>query len=181
MIFANYNIYWYAKNKRETKIINEIMDISTPITRNNTISEEVIPSDNNSVVCNDCGVLEIPIINLSKLFFPMDNPNNNVDKNVQVLDGSLFPDQENSILALAAHSGYGYEAFFDDLDQLSIGNDINIYYHHIKYNYQIIKIYKEIKDGNISIEHSNDQLLVLTTCDKKDKTKQLVIVAKLNN
>ena len=90
-----------------------------------------------------------------------------------------MPDHENSLLAIAAHSGNGRKSFFKDLDKLSINDEIIIYYNNNEYFYKINNIYEEEKDGTIEIKKDDYSKLVLTTCNQKDKTKQIIIEAFL--
>ena len=163
-----YSFSLYYDNKKEQKLINEYF--------NTTINDTSYPKVNND---NYIGILEIPVINLRKGFYNIDNKNNNVNKNIQVLKSSSMPDQENSLLAIAAHSGNGRKSFFKNLYKLSINDEIIIYYNNNEYYYKINNIYEENKDGTIEINKDNYSKLVLTTCDQKDKTKQIIIEAFL--
>lgn len=122
-------------------------------------------------------VLEIPKIKLKKGIYHYDNSNNNVDKNVTILYPKDF--KINSSIVLAAHSGSSNIAYFNNLDMLKINDVIFIYYNNQKYNYKIRKIYEIDKNGKLNINTMNN-ILYLTTCGKKDKTKQLVIEATKN-
>ncbi len=124
--------------------------------------------------------MEIPKINLKKGFLNINDKDNTVNKNIQVLNNSVMPDIENSILAIASHAGNGWNAFFKNLYKLELNDDIYVYYNNVRYSYKVIDIYNAEKNGTISISKSNkDTLLVLTTCNLTDRTKQRVVIAKM--
>ena len=128
------------------------------------------------------GVLEIPTINLKKGFFEKNSSLNTISKNVEILEESDMPNIKNGNLVLAAHSGTGRYAFFRNLYKLKINDNAYIYYQGLKYEYEIVKIEYQDKDGTITISKlEQESYLILTTCDQKDKTKQIVITAKLIN
>ena len=118
------------------------------------------------------GTLTIDKINLSRNIYNINSSHNNVEENVTILN-----DDEN-LIVLAAHSGPGYIAYFDDLDKLSLNDIINLTYKNKKLIYKITNIEEQAKDGTIEINKTNTKRLILTTCSKKDKTKQLVITAE---
>ena len=167
-LLSIYYLSIYCENKNEQKLIKEYF--------NTTINDNNYNKINNN---NYIGILEIPTINLRKGFYNINNKNNNVNKNIQVLAKSSMPDQENSLLAIAGHSGNGRKSFFKNLDKLNINDEIIIYYNNNEYFYKINNIYEEEKDGTIEIKKDDYSKLVLTTCSQKDKTKQIIIEAFL--
>lgn len=86
--------------------------------------------------------------------------------------------EENSALVIMGHSGIGINAVFNDLDKLSIGDEVTIYLKDKKYKYIIYEIYMHQKEEKLKIINNN-KYLYLVTCDKKDMKKQLIICAKL--
>lgn len=163
-----YYLSIYYENKKEEILIKEYF--------NTTINDNSYQKINKD---NYIGILEIPAINLRKGFYNIDNKNNNVNKNIQVLEKSSMPDKEHSLLAIAGHSGNGRKSFFKDLYKLSINDEIIIYYNNNEYFYKINNIYEEEKDGTIEIKKDDYSKLVLTTCNQEDRTKQIVIEAFL--
>ncbi len=120
--------------------------------------------------------LEIPKLNLKQELFPKEDTRNQVDENVTILEPSELPDQEHSILILAAHSGTGAHAYFNQLDQLDIDDRIIVTYKQKAYQYQITKIYEERKTGTIHIpKEENQNQIILTTCSPINNNKQLII------
>lgn len=90
-----------------------------------------------------------------------------------------MPEQDNSIIFLAAHSGTGNIAFFKHLDKLKEGDKIDLKYKDTIYRYQIDKIWEEKKNGYIHINKENKKQLILTTCSPQDDSKQLIINSNL--
>lgn len=124
-------------------------------------------------------VLEIPSINLKKGLYAIDSKNNNVNKNIEIIDSSDMPDITKGNFILAGHSGTGRIAFFDDLDKLIIDDTIIVYYKNIKYIYQINNIESIVKDGTIEIKREFESMITLTTCNQENKNEQLVITGIL--
>ncbi len=124
-------------------------------------------------------IIEIPKINLKQEFYP-DDPNKNVvDKNIQVIDGSVMPNQKGNLI-LASHSGTSDIAYFKNLDKVGINDIVYIYYKDKKYEYIISHIYDVQKTGYVSIQRDKSkQTLTLITC-KKNTNKQTVYVGYLN-
>lgn len=119
------------------------------------------------------GILNIPTIKLKRGFYSIDSSLNNVNKNIQVIDDSM-----DKMLILAAHRGNSKVSFFQNLDKLSIGDEINLDYKHKSFKYRLYYKYYENKDGNLAIKYDNSkQVLVLITCVKDLKDKQVVYIA----
>ena len=140
--------------------------------------ETNIEDNNNNNSENYLGILSIPKINLEKGFYNINNKKNNVNKNIQVLKNSSFPNESSGILAIASHSGNGKNAYFKNLHKLKLQDEIYINLNNIIYTYKIINIYETSKNGKINISKEYNNCLVLTTCSSK-KNKQLVIIAQL--
>ena len=118
------------------------------------------------------GTLTIDKINLSRNIYNINSSHNNVEENVTILNDDI------NLIVLAAHSGPGYIAFFNDLDKLELNDTINLTYKGKDLVYKVTNIEEQAKDGTIEINKTNKQRLILTTCSKKDKNKQLVITTE---
>lgn len=140
---------------------------NTPLTFNNNIKKAYKKNDILATIKIDKINIDNPIYNLS-------DPKNNVEENITILDGSILPDKENSILFIAAHSGEGKIAYFDNLDKLEKGDIVNFFYKNKEYKYIVATIYEEDKNGYIHVSKENYKQLVLTTCSK-NKGKQLIV------
>lgn len=146
----------------------DIKSISTTNIERNTNTSYISTKENDKII----GTLTINKINLSKDIYDIDNTHNNVDENVTVLN------DDTNLIVLAAHSGPGYIAFFDDLDKLELNDIIKLNFKGKNLEYKVTNIEEQVKDGTIEINKTNKQRLILTTCSKKDKGKQLVIITE---
>lgn len=172
----------YQYEKQETKLVDSYIEsTSSKETITQVIDTDAeIPINDLPANENYLGVLEIPTINLKNGFYAKESALNTISKNVEILEESDMPNQERGNVILAAHSGTGRYAFFRNLFKLNMGDYAYIYYQGLKYEYEIVKIEYQEKVGTITIsELEQDSYLTLTTCDQKDKTKQIVITAKL--
>lgn len=128
------------------------------------------------------GYLTIPKINLNKGFVDKRSSENDVEKNIMVIEGSTYPDVDKGNFILAGHSGTGWKAFFNELYRLNIGDQAYITYKGKKYTYKITNIYKQPKTGKIAIYRNYDKTtLTLVTCTNYDDTTQTVYIAELEN
>jgi LPXTG-site transpeptidase (sortase) family protein len=128
------------------------------------------------------GNITIPKINLNKGFTDINSEYNTVNKNVQVVKGSTYPDQKNGNFILAAHSGTSYLAYFKNLYKLEKGDLAYVTYKNMKYTYKIVNIYEQEKTGKIAIYRDvNKTCLTLVTCTKNSKTKQTIYILELEN
>ena len=168
-------------DKQEDKAIQEFLDYKPDTTviveESSSTSEE---SQNTNFTYDYIAVLEIPKISLKRGLFSINDKNNNVDKNVEILQNSDMPNVTNGTLALAGHSGNSRIAYFHKLYKLKENDQVYIYYQNEKYIYQVSKIERQDKDGTINFTKTKDTTeLILTTCDQQNKGKQIVVVAKL--
>ena len=126
------------------------------------------------------GYLSIPKIGLNKGFLDKRSTENDVEKNIYVVEGSTYPDTERGNLIIAGHSGTGWKAFFNDLYKLTNGDVAIISYKGNKYTYRITSIYKQSKTGKIAIYRNyNKTTLTLITCTNYDSKTQTVYIAEL--
>ena len=134
-------------------------------------------------ITNDyIGYLNIPKINLTKGFLDNRSSENDVEKNILVVEGSNYPDVDKGNFILAGHSGTGWKAFFNDLYKLSAGDTAKIIYKDKTYTYQITNIYKQPKTGKLAIYRNYDKTtLTLITCTNNDSTTQTIYIAELIN
>ncbi len=157
-------------------IVNEISeeeDTTKPIEEDG-LSDEVA---NNYI-----GYLTIPKINLTKGFLDYRSPENHVDKNIQVIEGSNYPDVERGNLIIAGHSGTGWKAFFAELHTVQIGDIALVEYKGKTYTYTITNIYRQPKTGSLSIYRDySKKTLTLITCTYEDNFEtQTIYIAELS-
>lgn len=127
-------------------------------------------TNNNS---DSLAILSIKKINLKEKIYPLNDKRNNVEEHVTILNDSNLTN--DSLIILAAHSGYGKLAYFNRLDELRTGDEIKLNINNETLTYILKKSEEQDKTGKIEIVKENTKQLILTTCSKNDKTKQLVI------
>ena len=135
-----------------------------------------IPTYNISKPIN-YNYLEIKKINLKQPFYEINDKNNTIEKNIEILKDSIMPDKDNSIVIIAAHSGEGDIAYFNNLTELTINDELLLSYNNKIYKYYIKEIYEEDKTGYINVDKEKEKQLILTTCHPNKPNKQLVINA----
>lgn len=116
-------------------------------------------------------ILEIPKIKFKGNIYKVNSDLNDIDKNIIIMSDSDMPDEENSILIIGGHSGYGKYAYFNNLKELKENDYIALTYKNKKYNYKIINYYLDSKDGSINVSNYIDKnIIILYTCytDKKN-------------
>lgn len=121
------------------------------------------------------GNIIIDKINLDMPLYNIESKNNNIEENVTILNESILPPNEKSIVFLAAHSGTSKVSYFNDLDKLKTNDTILLTINNIKNTYQITNIYKQKKNGYIKVNKENKDQLILTTCDPNNDKYQLII------
>ena len=132
-------------------------------------------NENTKIINNEFGKLIIKKINLKEELFPINSDENTIERHVSILKESIYPDKDNSLMIIAAHSGTGKIAYFQELDKLEINDEIVLIYKNNKYTYYVKNIWEEKKNGYININKENKKQLVLTTCSPNKEGYQLVI------
>lgn len=167
-------IYIGLCNKIYSKFSTKKNKISTSI---NILNPKKVTK--NTILDDSIGTLKINNISLNKKLYSINSPNNNIEKNVTILYGSIEPSNNNSIMFIAAHSGTGKKAYFKDLHKLNKKDIIVLEYKNKKYTYTIKDIWEIPKTGTITVEKENTNQLILTTCSIKNKNSQLIINSTL--
>jgi sortase A len=153
-------------------LILTLLIISINVSYEPTIEKIINTNKTNN---KEIGTIIIPKINLEKPLYSINSKENTIEKNVTILKESIMPNQSNSILFIAAHSGTGKIAYFEELDQLTINDQIIIIYNKKKYLYIVKEIWEEKKNGYINVNKELQKQLVLTTCSPTKKNTQLII------
>lgn len=162
-IYTSYKIIFLKKNQREEiNIFFKNYDNS-----GNKINYEV---------SNYLMVLEIPKIDLKYGIYDIYDERNTIDLNVTILKESILPDEEKSLILLAAHSGNSFFSYFKNLHNLILEDDIYIYYNEEKYTYKVDNIYIQSKSIDYTLPKINDRKLILITC--MNNYEYLIIEAK---
>ena len=174
-LYCCYHIYYYFLDKGSNDLIRDYYQSSVPLID----QEPIVKKMDNEIKEEYLGILKIPKINLQTGFYNINSKKNNVNESVTILKESTMPNNNGSIIYLTAHSGYGYLAFFKDLDKLELDDLIMIDINNNSYQYIVSDIYEMDKTGKIIVNHNiHENYLVLSTCSN-NKDKQLVVVGKL--
>lgn len=168
----------YYYNGKELIEIEKLYEINE---EENT-REEIKEEEEGPVTDEYIGYLTIPKINLTKGFVDRRSSENDVEKNILVIDGSNYPDVERGNFILAGHSGTGWKAFFNELYQLQTGDEAYVTYKGKKYVYNLVNIYKQPKTGKVAIYRNYDvRTLTLITCTNYDSTTQTIYILELTS
>jgi LPXTG-site transpeptidase (sortase) family protein len=171
----------YTDKYHEEELINEyIEDTKTTIidttTSNTTVTSKLIKTTHKN---NYLMILDIPVINVKRGIYNIDDPKNNVDNNITILKQSNMPDIDKGNVILASHNGNSKVSYFKYLEKLNIGDKAYIYYQGIKYVYEVYKIDIVDKVGTIKInKDSGESNLILISCKNGTKDKQIVYLLK---
>ena len=155
----------------EVDDVNDIEDGTT-----STVKQ----TDKKKIEKEYIGYLEIKKINLRQGLVSKKSYYNNVNRNIQILTTSDYPDKEKGNVILAAHSGTSSISYFKNLYKLSAGDEAKIFYKNYVYTYKIVNIYNVPKTGSIVINRDvSKQCLTLITCTKNSKNEQTVYILEL--
>lgn len=140
----------------------------------------VDPVDNSSDYETYVGILEIPKIGFQKGFYRKESPLNNVKINIKILDSSSYPDEDKGNVIIIGHSGNYSNSYFGNLYQLQLGDTASVTYQSKKYNYKIVNIYTDKKDGTVTVYRDERKTsMTLITCTKDDDTSQTIYILEL--
>ena len=172
--------YDYLSNskidEKDTELLEEFYEIEEEI---ESIEEpQVVEEVKERVKVNYIAVLKIPKIGLERGLVAPNNYLNNVNYNLEWLDGSSMPDEENGNVIIAGHSGSARISYFRKLDRLEIGDEASIIFNGKTYNYKVIDIYDIEKTGKAEIvKEKNTTTLTLITC-RHNTNRQIVVIFK---
>lgn len=168
--FQTMNRKLYENQESEEKI----KDVET---KEITESESSEPKPESGISYSYIGMLEIPKIQLKQGFVSKEDQHNNVEENITILPESVYPDMPGNFI-LAAHSGTGAIAYFNELYHLQEHDTIYVSYQNKKYAYEVVKIYEQEKTGTLRIYRDRSKsTLTLITCTNHDKNTQTVYIA----
>jgi len=124
-------------------------------------------------------LLKIPKISLERGLVERDSYLNNINYNVEILDASSMPDEENGNVILAGHSGNARISYFKNLNQLTLNDEIIIIYNGKTYTYKVVNIYDIEKTGQAQIiRNENTSTITLVTC-RHNTNKQIIVIGEL--
>ena len=180
--FLSYNYIQSKKVVAFDYIANVFYNENAEIVEQDGETKEEEKEDLGEVTNDYIGYLSIPKINLKKGFLDKRSKENDVEKNILVVEGSNYPDKDKGNLMLAGHSGTGWKAFFNDLYKLTKGDTAIVSYKGKTYTYKIVNIYTQPKIGTIAIYRNYDKTtLTLITCTNNDSTTQTIYIAELQS
>ena len=119
---------------------------------------------------NTYGTIIIDRINLKEELFPINSKENTIERHVSILKEST-----DDLMIIAAHSGIGPIAYFQELDKLELNDEIILIIKNKKRTYKVKDIWEEKKNGYINFNKENKNQLILTTCSPNKEKYQLVI------
>ena len=160
------------KNVASTKVIDEnIKDEHVEDEGNNIKVKNIVKKDY-------LGIIEIPKIGLKRYLYDTTSAMNDVDKNIEIIDGSSMPNIYKGNFILAAHNGNTSVGYFRNLHKLSLGDEVIINYNDVDYVYEIAKKYDVLKTGKVAIKRDKTRTsITLITCFGSDR--QLVVIGYL--
>jgi LPXTG-site transpeptidase (sortase) family protein len=156
-------------------VISILIIFSLTVTNKNTIELPLNISIIKNEKDNSIGTLTINKINLKQKLYEINSEENTIEKNVTILKESIYPEENNSIMILAAHSGTGKIAYFKKLNELKINDEIILNFKKKTYTYIVKDILEEKKTGYINFNKEEKKQLILTTCSPQKSNYQLVI------
>ena len=167
------------KEVKEDKLVQEFIDKNDEVKTTTKNEEE---QQEKHIEENYLMVVEIPKINLRKGIYNINSKNNTVNKNIQIMKESDMPNKDKSMLVLAGHNGNSRVSYFDRLNELNKEDKVYIYYANNKYTYEISNMYEAEKNGTITVKKEREKtVIVLISCKKNTKDKQLVYIGNLIN
>ena len=169
------NYYYNGKDLVEIESLYEIKE-------EDAVKEIKEEEEEGPVTDEYIGYLTIPKINLTKGFVDKRSSENDVEKNILIINGSNYPDVENGNFILAGHSGTGWKAFFNELYQLEMNDVAYVTYKGKKYTYNLVNKYTQPKVGKVAIYRNYDvRTLTLITCTNHDQTTQTIYILELTS
>lgn len=114
------------------------------------------------------GYLIIKKINFNKGFYNMSDKRNNIKDNIKLVQ------DKNDAIIFASYSGKN--GFFNNLVLLKLNDEIIIQKSNVNFHYIIKEIYLEKKDGNIKINKSKDEKIIVLTTDSPGKRGYQLII-----
>lgn len=164
---------------KEDKLVQEFIDKNDDV-KTTTKNEE--KQEKEHVEEDYLMAVEIPKINLRKGIYNINSKNNTVNKNIQIMKESDMPNKDKGMLVLAGHNGNSRVSYFDRLNELNKEDKVYIYYANNKYTYEISNMYEAEKNGTITVKKEREKtVIVLISCKKNTKDKQLVYIGNLIN
>jgi len=176
-------LYKYYLDRNEDIKVEEFYEKQEEITETPTDNEttEENKTEEKQETNNEeyVAVIKIPKINLEKGLYAKESRLNNVNKNIQIIKESSYPNVEKGNFILAGHSGNAMTSYFRKLDKVSIDDEVSIFYGGVEYKYKVVNIYDIEKTGTANIVRNAEKTtLTLITC-RHNTNKQIVVICEL--
>ena len=163
----------FSEKKKVEQYINETSKEKDNQKNNYNSTNSTIYKDRYKLI------IEIPKIELKRGAVETTKNYNSINYSISIDKNSIYPDKFGDLI-LYSHSGNSSISYFKRLYELDNNDNIIIYYNGVKYEYEIFKIYKTEKKGQLEIiVPSNDKYITLITCDKDGNNQYLVIIGKI--
>ena len=181
LVGGNY-LYNYLLDRKEDNKIDDFYEIQEQIDVDEDEDNTEEPKEEVKIeVKNEdyVAVIKIPKIGLEKGLYKKESSHNNVNRNIQILKDSNYPDEENGNFILAGHSGTGRISYFRNVYKLSSGDSVSIFYNGSEYKYKVVNMYDVEKTGTAHIiRNANVNTLTLVTC-RQGTNKQIIVICEL--
>lgn len=175
-------LYNYLLDRKEDNKIEDFYEIQEQIDVDESEDNIEEPKEEVKIeVKNEdyVAVIKIPKIGLEKGLYKKESSYNNVNRNIQILNDSNYPDEENGNFILAGHSGTGRISYFRNVYKLSSGDSVSILYNGSEYKYKVVNMYDVEKTGTAHIiRNANVNTLTLVTC-RQGTNKQIIVICEL--
>ena len=176
-------LYKYFLDRNEDIKIEEFYEKQEEISEipdsNETTEEIKTEEKTEDTKANYVAVIKIPKIGLEKGLCEKGSYCNNVNRNIQILKESTYPDIANGNFILAGHSGTGRVSYFRNLNKLSQDDEVSIFYQGKEYKYKVVNMYDIEKTGTANIIRNKEKTtLTLITC-RHNTNKQIVVICEL--
>ncbi len=158
----NYFYNYFGDKVKNNRAVNDFFD--------NKISDEYDERYRYT------SVLEIPSIDLKRGIVSIDNVYNDVKYNIE------FIKNDSDKFVFASHNGNYYYSYFDNLKDMSLGDDIYFYMDNRKYRFIYSESYVIKKDGYADIYCDSDKkCIALITCLDGNDNAQIVYIGYLDS
>lgn len=163
-------LYFYLF-KLDNKILNKLHLI-----KYNNSNFYFIKNDFEKIEQDYFLILEIPCINLNQLIYDINSEQNDVNSHVEILKNSNI---YKNLYFFAGHSGNGKVSYFNEIENLRVGDMIFVYLVDKKLSFIVNEIYLIPKKGYLIVDNDAYNTLFLITCSLAFDNKQLVVQANL--
>lgn len=176
-------LYNFIQDKKEEQLIDTFYEEQEEIEEdtNEDVEEDTTPevTSTNPSTVNYIAVIKIPKLGLEKGLCSKGSYCNNVNRNIQILNESDYPDKEKGNVMLAGHSGNGRVSYFKNLYKLTTNDEVNIFYNGSEYKYKVVNMYDVEKTGTANIvRNAEKNTLTLITC-RHNTNKQIIVICEL--